>query len=265
MASYQALGTGPVSFVDGNQNQQEIPLSAISFGASGPDASAWPLYAANKDVIKALLAQMVLEGLLAPGTQASPPLALTATAAQAGANGNSIAVTFSDPSQKDGTVTVEVAATEVYPGLTTGNVGAAVGTSAATATGLVFLSAAGTGNMPVATTGKIVGTATLDIPDAAAKASFTLGGTSADFTVNVTVSLDPSGTTFTLTVTGNGKATGLKLTDLETAASNPFAFLVTFSGASGGPLPAASTITLQGGEPAVSTTATTATAKAYSS
>ena len=39
--AYQALATGPVSFLDSNSNQREIPLSAIYFDSNGPNASGW--------------------------------------------------------------------------------------------------------------------------------------------------------------------------------------------------------------------------------
>src|SRR5271165_7516784 len=111
MASYQALGTGPISFLDVNQNQQEIPLSAITFGPGGADASAWPLYLANKGVVDALVKQFVAQGLLLPGAQTTATPSLTITATEPGSPGNSIAVTFANPSSSAGTVDVTVSAT----------------------------------------------------------------------------------------------------------------------------------------------------------
>ena len=68
MAFYQAIGTSPVSFLDENEEQQELPLSAIFIGPSGADATSSPLYTpANKPVIDALLAQMISAGYLVPG------------------------------------------------------------------------------------------------------------------------------------------------------------------------------------------------------
>ena len=134
---YQALATGPISFLDGNANQQEIPLSAIYFDANGPNASSWPNYSKNTALIQALLAQLAAQGLLTPGTQTTPTPALTILASEAGTTGNVIQVTFSNVSSTAGTMTVLVTATEVYPGLTTATIANALGTSAATANGVV--------------------------------------------------------------------------------------------------------------------------------
>ena len=271
MANFQALGTGPVSFVDTNQNQQEIPLSAISFGPNGVDGSAWPGYSANQNLVDALLKQMVSEGFLIRGTQSAPVESMEITAAATGSNGNGISVTFSNPSPTAGTVDVAVQATEVYPGLTSTSIAAALGTSAATANGLVFLQA-NNNQMPINFTGSIVGPSfTLVVPDAASDAAgaFTLAATDQSYTIHVAVALDEpppvSGPTFTLTVTGSKSAAGQTLTALETSATNPFKTLVTFSGPASGPLPAAGTVTLAGGAPASSTSATAAQAEVFSS
>jgi hypothetical protein len=48
-------------------------------------------------------------------------------------------VTISNVSAAAGTMTMLVSATEVYPGLTPANIAAALGTSASTANGLVYL------------------------------------------------------------------------------------------------------------------------------
>jgi hypothetical protein len=269
MATYKSLGTGPVSFLDGNQSQQEIPLSAISFGPNGPDASAWPSYTANKTVVDALLNQMVSQGLLVPGTQTAAP-SLTITAAAAGLAGNMITVIFSSPSASAGTVTVALSATEVYPGLTPATLSAALAASAATSTGLVFLQGQAAGNpMPAAFTGPIVGPGfTLDVPDAASAPAFTLAATDQSYTVNITVALDPpkpsSPQTFTLTATGSKTATSVSLATLQ-SATNPFKLLVTFTGPAGGPLPAAGAVTLHGGAVASSTPAAPAVASVLSS
>lgn len=269
MANYQALGTSPVSFVDDNQKQQEIPLSAISFGANGVNASSWPLYSANQPVVDALLNQMVAQGLLVQGTETAPMPAMTVTAAGTGTNGNMIKVTFSNPLPAAGTVTVAVSATEVYPGLTLATLSAALGASAPTANGLVFLEASNS-QMPVNFTGPVGGGPGFNVvvPDAASDpaGAFTLQATDPTYTVEIAVAVDPSpATTFTLTVTGSKTVAGATLATLETAASNPFATLVKFSGPAGGPLPAPGTVTLQGGAPAMSLPAEPAEATVFSS
>ena len=137
--AYKALATGPVSFLDANSNQQEIPLSAISFGPNGPDASSWSNYPANSGLIQQLLQQLVKAGPAHSRTQVAPSAALSITATEAGTTGNVIQVTISNVSTSADTMTVAVSATEVYPGLTTATIGDALGTSAATANGLVYL------------------------------------------------------------------------------------------------------------------------------
>jgi hypothetical protein len=64
--AYQALATGPISFLDTNYNQQEIPLSSIYFDSNGPNANSWPNYSADSALIQALLQQLAAQGLLKP-------------------------------------------------------------------------------------------------------------------------------------------------------------------------------------------------------
>ena len=266
MPYYQALGTGPVSFVDANQSQEELPLSAIYFSANGVAASSSPLYtSANQGVILALLQQMVAQGFVAAASQPVTPPSLTVTAVQAGPMGNTITVVLSDPSAAAGTVTVTVSATEVYSGLTPAALGTSLGTSAAAANGLVYLSDPGTGEMPAAYTGTIGPGPGFDaaVPEAAdnSQTAFTLAATStsdATDAENIQITVAPASgatpTTFTLTVSWSKVATGITLASLSTAT--PFSYLITVSGQSG-PLPAAGTVTLSGGASAAGTTPAT--------
>lgn len=275
MANYQALGTGPVSFVDAHQKQQQIPLSAITFSAGDADASAWSLWSkissGDQDIVKAMLTQLVSQGLLTPGTQTAPTPSLTITAAQPGTTGNVIVVTFAAPNPAAGTVNVTVSANEVYPGLTLATLGNALGTSAPTANGLVYLA-----GPPVAAPENFTGKISLGAPfdcvvlDAAATGTaFTLAATNTSKApdaalIDISVTLDPTpATTFTVTASWTKTVTGATLTMLETA--NPFGMLVSFKGPAGGPLPAAGTVTLQGGAAATSTPEEAATAVVFSS
>jgi phage tail sheath gpL-like len=271
---YQALATGPISFLDANSNQREIPLSAIYFDSNGPQTS-WssPDYAANAALIAQLLTQLYKQGLLTPGTQTTPTAALTVTATEAGTTGNVIQVTISNVSPTAGTMTVTVAATEIYPGLTTATLAAALGTSAATANGLVFLQS--NNDQPPANYAQNTSAGpdfTYAVPEAAdaTKTAFTVAAVdSADTAdaanISVTVVPDPApATTFTLTANWTKTQNGVTLGTL-TGASNPFGLLVTFTSPAGGPLPAPGTITLQGGANASSTAAAPATATALSS
>jgi hypothetical protein len=275
MASYQAVGTGPVAFVDGNMKQWEIPLSAIYFDSNGVQGSGWAGYVLNNSIVDAVLKQCVEEGLLTPGTQAPAPVAFTMTAVNAGTEGNQITVTFSNPqaAPAPGTVTVEVSVTEVYSGLTPATVGNVLGTTAAPGSGLVFVSAS-TSNMPVAFTGTLKGVASFDcvVPDAGGDAggAFTVAAASqsAD-AANIQIQVQPDtppAQTFTLTAVWSKTAANIAVETLGSGATNPFAAQVTFGGiTAASPLPAAGTITLQGGAGATSSAAVAATASVSSS
>ena len=265
---YQALATGPISFLDGNANQQQIPLSAIYFDSNGPHTT-WPNYAANSAIIDELLLQLSKQGLLTPGTETSPTAALTITATEAGTTGNVIQVSITNVSTTAGTMTVAVAATEIYPGLTTATIGAALGTTVPTANGLVYLQS-NNDQLPAAFTQSTSTEPdfTYAVPEAVdnTKTAFTVAAvdsTDAADAANiaVTVAPDPSpATTFTLTASWTKTVNGVTLTTLTTPATNPFGLLVTFSSPAGAPLPGPGTVTLQGGANASSSLAAQATA-----
>ncbi|MGA8087118.1 MAG: hypothetical protein WCA10_07420 [Terracidiphilus sp.] len=271
--AYKALATGPVSFLDGNSNQQEIPLSAISFGLNGPDASSWSNYAANSGLIQQLLQRLVTQGLLTPDTAASPSAALSITANTAGTTGNEIEVSISNVSASAGTMTVAVSATEVYPGLTTATLGNALGATAAAANGLVYLQS----NNPQAPAKYSQNTSvgpdfTYAVPEAAdaTQTAFTLAAAdsadaadAANISVSVVPDPDPAAT-FTITTSWTKSQDNVTLAML-TGAGNPFAFLVTFTAPAGGALPAPGTVTLQGGATASSSAAASASATLISS
>jgi hypothetical protein len=272
--AYTALATGPVSFLDANSNQQEIPLSAIVFGPNGPDASSWSNYAANSALIPQLLQQLVAQGLLTPGTQSAPSAALTITANEAGTTGNVIQVTISNVDTIHNTMTVTVSATEVYPGLTPATLGAALGTSVATANGLVYLQSpdpqAPANYTQNTSTGPDYTYAVPEAPPATGTAftlaAVDLGGTADAANISVNVALDPApATTFTLTASWTKTVNNISLTTLTDVANPPFGLLVTFAGSAGGALPAPGTVTLQGGATASSTPAAPATATILSS
>jgi hypothetical protein len=256
MALYSATGTSPVSFLDSNQNQVEIPLNEVFFTPNGVDGSSWPLFSANSAVVPALLGQLAAQGALSASTAPASAPSQTATAVQAGPMGNSITITFASPSPVAGTLTITVAAKEVYEGLTPGTLSAALGTSAATAEGLVFLSdPPGTGGMPENFSGPIGAGPTYDlgVPDASdpTKMAFTVAATNQTDdagaqAIHIAVVPD-SATTFTLTATWTKTVSDVTLVSLAT--TNPYAYLVAFSGPSG-PLPAAGSISLKGGKAA---------------
>ena len=265
MAYYQALGTGPVSFLDGHSNQIEIPLSEVFFTPNGVDASAWPLLSsANQTFVAALLEQMISQGVIKASALPAAAPSMTVTAAQAGAMGDSITVEFTSPSPTAGTVTVTVATKQVYKGLTPATLGTVLGTSAGTASGLVYLSSDDTKvEMPEQSSGPVGATFALDVPQAAdnTQTAFTLTAASQDpaadaATIQILIEPDTSAvppTEFTLTVSWTKSAAAITLGSL--ASVNPFKYLVSFSGQSG-PLPVASKVALQGGTPAKAASAT---------
>ena len=257
MAYYSIAGTGPVSFLDVNQNQLEIPLNKIFVTPNGVDASSWPDFDTNKTLVPALLAQLVSQGAISPLTAPATPPSLTATAAEVGTGGNSITISFANPSPALGTVDITVTAKEVYKDLTPMNIGATLGTTAAAAEGLVYLSDAGLGDMPGTVTAAKIGAGPafdLAVPEVdITKTAFTLAATSqapaADaplITIDIVPDAGAPPTTFTLTASWTKTQPGVTLSSLTTEATNPFVYLVTFSGQSG-PLPAAGSITLKGG------------------
>jgi hypothetical protein len=275
--AYQALGTGPISFLDANSNQQEIPLSSIYFDANGPHTT-WPNYSAGsasvQKLIDVLLQQLSAQGLLVPGTQTTPTPALTIRATQPGTTGNVIQVTISNVSTTAKTMTIAVSATEVYAGLTTATIGDALGTSAATANGLVYLQS-NNNQPPAAFTGNISTAPDLNcaIPEAAdsTKTAFVVAATDsaeAADAVNISISVAPDptpATTFALTASWTKTQSNITLPMLTTTATNPFGLLVTFSGPADGPLPAPGTVTLQGGANASSSPAAPASVNVLSS
>ena len=272
--AYKALATGPVSFLDANSNQQEIPLSAISFGPSGPDASSWSNYAANSLLINQLLQQLVSQGLLTPGAQTAPSAALSITANEAGTTGNVIQVTISNVNAAANTMTVTVSATEVYPGLTPATLGNALGTSAGAANGLVYLQSPDPqAPGPYNATSSVGPDYTYAVPEAlpATGTAFTLAavdsfGSADAANISVNVAPDPApATTFTLTASWTKTVNNITLATLTDVVNPPFGLLVTFTTPAGGALPAPGTVTLQGGATASSTPAAAASATVLSS
>jgi hypothetical protein len=259
-AYYSVTGTSPVSFVDDNQNQLEIPLNEIFVTPNGVDASSWPHFGANSTLVPALLAQLVSQGTISASTAPATPPSLTATAVQPGTGGNSITLSFSSPSATDGTVTIEVTAKEIYKNQTPTSIDTTLGTTAAAAEGLVYVSGSGT-EMP-GSLSHLIGPGPdfdLAVPEAAdnTKTAFTLAATSQDPGVElIQIDIVPDAgappTTFTLTVSWTKTKAGVTLSSLTT--TNPYEYLVAFSGQSG-PLPAAGSITLKGGAAAKSASA----------
>jgi len=277
VAVYPTLGTGPISFVDGNSNQQELPLNHIFSSPTGWDATTAPLYtAANQSLIDALLQQLASQGFVAAAgkslaEQSTPQT--TVTAVQAGAPGNSITLTFTNLDASKGTFDVTATATETFPDLTPSKsatagstiVEKAMGNSAATATGLVFATDK-SGLMPAAYSSSASYSAPVDVPDTKAGTAFTLTATNSADAANaalISIKVTPGATTFAVTISWTQSASGKKVSDLV-GGTPPFSYLVQFSGPTG-PLPSG-TVTLAGGKNAEGTNAAVkASASIYAS
>jgi len=115
----QVLGSGPVGFTDKDGNQKFIPLSALYFDDKGIQVDGkLPLYNTdNKSIVDSLLERLVAGGFLTPAPNEPPKPAMILKAANPGAAGNNIQVTFSniapDKMKFDATITE----TEAYEGL----------------------------------------------------------------------------------------------------------------------------------------------------
>jgi hypothetical protein len=263
MAIYPAAATAPIAFLNSANNQYnqiEIPLSAIFFTSRGIDATTWPDYSTYQSQVTPLLAMLSSQGYLtaSPTALSGSALAaagLTATATLSGAAGNGITIQIANPSVANGTADITVVMSEKYTDVTPTSLATVLGSTAAAALGLVYDATTGTPEFPESFSGPIGAGLSLNIPEAAdnTKTAFTLAPTlSSDSTdaqniqVTVTPASGSSPTTFSLEVSWTKAVTGVHLAGLTTAATNPFSYLLTFSGSSG-LVPAASTVTLSGG------------------
>jgi len=250
MAYCQAQGTSPVTFVDANQSQQQLPLSEIYFTPGGVDASMAPLYSGNstasptnKAILDVLLSRLVSEGYLAPGTSS---LSMTIAAVQAGALQYAISVSFANPTDT-GAVDVTVSATQTVTGVTPGGLTAILGSTASASTSLAWVSGTENAKMPANVSQKAIGASlaveAADNSETAFTLETTLPGSDAQL-VEATLAQDVSGTTYTVTLSWTKTATAITMASL--LSQNPFSYLVTVSGVSGPP-PASGTVELTGG------------------
>jgi hypothetical protein len=148
MGNSPVLGNGPIRVTDQSTGQFFlVPLSAFQYasGSSVPTGSG-SLYQSHKTAIDAWLAELGLDGAIAPDTQPPPNMAITITAVRAGSMGNNVIVTFSapHPDSTDPSKTVfDATLTEVdtYSQIGVGDLQAQLGTSATNGTkpGLVYM------------------------------------------------------------------------------------------------------------------------------
>lgn len=261
MANKPAVSNGPIEITDNFGKQLSIPLSALYFDSAGSiKADHWPTYSATPSIqpaVNSWLGYLVDQGLLSPGAAPAPVPAFQLQARDAGSNGNFITVSFTNiaPAAKpaDTKVDASVTETDTYTFLSPSTISGVLGASAGTGTrpGLVFL-ASKNPSLPVAGSGVLAG----NPPQFVVPGAFTLQGvhSEADATLTtVTIQdVDASAQTFTLIVSWQKSATGVKLSDLD----GQFKYVVDIIPPAGGFTvpPAAGVVTLAGGTDPVSIT-----------
>jgi hypothetical protein len=264
MAAVAPTGNGPFEFTDSNNRQVSIPLTAFTFDAAGNLVvnPAWKTIASTAPA-DALLTYMRAQGIIEPAPAASPVPAAIIRAVDPGAAGNNIAVTVqniaADPDPNKTTFDIVVDETENYKSLTTATIQQVVGTenAAGSQPGLVLVKSVVNASGTPATMAKTplkgggAGTrASLDILDAGAKIVFTLEardpGADGDL-INLTI--NTSGTTFSLTTEWNKTSTGLTTGTFPTQVASDLGYEVTAAAPAGGifSVPRAATTHLTGG------------------
>jgi hypothetical protein len=278
MVNIPALGGSPVAFTDDNGNQREIPLSQLYFDSNGNiNATGWKPYSTYQSIVDPWLTYLVAQKLLTQGPVPAAKAALAISAREGGVAGNTVNVTFANPTPSAdpnaATVDVTVSANQSWSGLTAEKLEGMLGTGPGTGSqpGLVFLKAPppSAGTMPQA--GPVAGSGTP--PEFAVSkqggggTAFTLEPlyTDADAALlSVTVGVNATNNSFSLVVNWTKFKAGVRLHDLLDANANPFAYLVSFAAPAGGLIgpPNARTITLQGGADSRTSPSVTATATA---
>lgn len=271
MATRPVLGGSPISILDSSGKQLEIPLSLLSFGSSGIDATAWPGYVANKPLTDAWLASLIQRRLLRPGDAPAAAPALLIKARDKGAEGNFITIAFSNASAPatppgDATVDATVTVTQVWPNLTVTSIVDQLGVTATDGShpGLAVLKN-NTVVLPAVGSATFSGTPTSWAPakqDGSAGAAFTLKARNPDDADAVAPTgkisaVNVGAGTFTLELGWKKTVTGVKLSKLGDA----FAYVLTVGApATGFAPPAPGLITLAGGVDATSSPAASAQA-----
>lgn len=272
MANTPVTGGGPFEYITASGKQVSIPLSALSFDASGNpvvDAAWTPL----ADPGTALLAFATAQGTLAPAATRSPFPAMLLRAADAGASGNNITVTVavsSPPANGDITQTtfdLTVTETDVYKGLTAATVESILGSSAVTGTspGLVQVVAGSVdaAGVPTAVAGAALtgSPAKLDVDGTGTPPLvFSLTGKKDSPDALLTkVSVTPTtGSSFDLEATWTKTVSGVTLTTVASQVSSELGYEITVSTPNSGAysLPASAVTALSGGSSVAAASAT---------
>jgi hypothetical protein len=266
------VGSTPIAFTGSQGQQRSVPLSALQFNGSTLELKAsWSAAfdSSETEILTALATAHAAAGRLRPPALPPPSAAVLVSSTVPGPESNNIAVTVT-PDAGTGLATkmkFDVTATDKYADLTSAKSAATTigvdspGGDLAAGTGVVVVkmteAAFDDAKLPVAQSGAVTSKGT-DVKDKDKKVLFTLlprsGAPSGD------VTLDESGTSFTLTATYDSKtASGTQekvaVTGLD-ALPAQVAFLVTASAPpSGVLLPAAATVQLTGGGPGLAANA----------
>ena len=279
MATTPAIGFTPFEFTTSQGKQISIPLTAISFDASGTPhvAPPWDSYVSSPPG-SVFLAYVIKEKLIAPRPTPSPFPAMILKAADPGSGGNNITVTvaieniIASPPTTDPTLTqfsFAVTETDNYTGLTLATIESVLGSSAmpGSSPGLVQVvhgSVAPTNELPKSTGGfkflsgappsysaQGTGSPAIAFILVAKKSGADASLTQVSISSNISSPPGPGAGTFNLQATWTKSQTGISLSDLETMVQSDLGYEITVSKPSSGAysVPASGTVTFSGGGP----------------
>jgi hypothetical protein len=288
MPQVAVVGSGPVGLTTSDGQQLSIPLTELYFDGGQIKADQWPLYTKHKADVDPWLNYLAKAGELSPGAQAKPNPAMLISAADPGASGNNIQITFSnitpDPADPTNpaktTFDAVVVETNTYASLSFDHASAnfiktilGTGTTAGSQAGLVHVLDADNPTQPKpgmyplsggGTAAKSVAPVDGDPTGTAFHLEAKKVGGDGDKT-RVTISnVDAGGNTFSLqAVWSSQPITGIKLADLPGKLAQSGYEIGVQAPAGGFAIPAAGVVGLVGGAGAQS--AATAAATVYSS
>lgn len=137
------VGNGPIEFMDSDDNDRSVPLSALEITTSGQVGlkSDWMEFAGLSDddtdtvILKGLLAELQREGYLRSAPPPAPKPAMILKAANPGREGDNITIKVSEvpddaipPDPSKTTLSITAKETDEYEGLTLANIKTKVGT-----------------------------------------------------------------------------------------------------------------------------------------
>jgi hypothetical protein len=255
--------TGPVELLAGTQ-QISLPLTALYF-EDGELKAAGPLYTAHQADVDTWLQYLSDQGLITAAATPPPKQALLITAKNTGSQGNDIRIALSNVRQDPSDATKQIfdatlTQTDQYSGLTKDAIKAVLGATASftdgSRPGLVYVSSAGTPDVPKAGTYAPNNTFVVKVPKDGGGNAFELTYRVQDSAATATVEIADVSTdegTFSLVATWAKTAAGIHVTALGTSFSDHIAVTKPEGGAAtDGDVPAPGTVVLAGGADAAS-------------